>query len=120
MTIRAERVGAAFVVAPDGTLDLATIGSLSDSLVRASMSDLCGPIVVDLDGVTSLDDASLGILLGAAATARRRNRRFAVVCSSQLRGRLTLTGFDRAVDVYAALHDVPTDAVTTQTNTDER
>ena len=81
-----------------GEVDLATVPRLSDALTR--LLAYSGSVAVDLDGVHLLDDAGLGLLLGAAGRARQSDRELVVVCSpGALRDRLTLTGFDRAVTV---------------------
>jgi anti-anti-sigma factor len=64
-------------------------------------------VAVDLSDVVVLDDAALGLLLGAAARARSSGRELVVVTASEaMRRRLRLTRFDRAVDVRAQL-DAP-------------
>jgi anti-anti-sigma factor len=61
-------------------------------------------VIVDLDGVDALDDAGLGILLGAAAAARQAGGDLEVVCNRpSLRERLERTRFDRAVAVRATI-----------------
>jgi len=104
------------VLTLDGTVDLAATPRLHDVLRRFVGLEPPRPILVDLDGVTVLDDAALGLLLGAAATTRANGRTFAVVCSdTRMRKRLTETRFDRAVAVHPSLgaavaddvHEVP-------------
>ena len=61
-------------------------------------------LIVDLDGVTLLDDTGLGVLLGAAGSARQTGTDLFVVCNNQrLRERLDTTGFSRAVEVRERL-----------------
>lgn len=107
MDLRTNRreVAGHVVLAIDGTADLAALPILHDALQRVVGRATEGAsIVVDLDGVVLLDDAALGLLLGAAATARARSCDFRVVCSDErLRRRLTDTRFDRVVDVDASL-----------------
>lgn len=98
-------VGGRRVLHVHGEIDLATLPRLSDALTKA----VGGPedVVVDLDGVYVLDDAALGLLLGAAARARTAGADVVVVCSGEpLRARLGLTGFDRAVRVIATMADL--------------
>jgi len=98
LTARLTTVGETPVLQLSGEADLATLPRLSDALLRlVSAGQTCA---VDLDGVVVLDDAALGLLLGAAGRARQSNGDLVVVCTSgTLRSRLAQTGFDRAVRV---------------------
>jgi anti-anti-sigma factor len=93
------------VLVVEGAADLAATPTLHDALQRFVGQDgSTGPMVIDLDAATVVDDAALGLLLGAAATARAHGRSLSVVCSDErLRGRLADTRFDRAVDVVDSL-----------------
>ena len=63
-----------------------------------------GCLIVDLDGVTVLDDSGLGVLLGAAGSARQGGADLVVVCNNnRLRERFDVTGFSRAVEVRERL-----------------
>jgi anti-sigma B factor antagonist len=93
-------VGDDVVISLSGEVDLATIPLLHDNLVRALAHHPGRRLVVDLDGVTFLDDSGLGVLLGAAGSARQAGGDLTVVCNSdRLRERLDLTGFSRAVEM---------------------
>jgi len=95
---RQTTVGTTAVLSLAGEIDLATLPRLADALTRLASVD--GPVAVDLDGVFVLDDAALGLLLGAAARSRRQGHDLVVVCTNpSLRERLAITGFDRAVQV---------------------
>ncbi len=97
-------IGDAAVITLSGEVDLGTIPMLHDALSKALTHHPDRTIVVDLDGVTVLDDTGLGILLGAAGSARQAGADLAVVCNSQrLRERLVRTGFSRAVEVRERL-----------------
>jgi anti-sigma B factor antagonist len=88
------------VISLSGEVDLATIPLLHDSLSKALAHHPGRLIVVDLDGVTVLEDMGLGVLLGAAGSARQAGADLVVVCNNmRLRERLDRTGFSRAVDV---------------------
>jgi len=97
-------VGDDVVVALSGEVDLATIPVLHDALSKALTHHPGHALVVDLDGVTLLDDSGLGVLLGAAGSARQAGTDLVVVCNNQrLRERLDTTGFSRAVEVRERL-----------------
>jgi anti-sigma B factor antagonist len=99
-----DEVAGAIVVTVDGVVDLASVGRLHDDLSRAIRRHPGITLVVDLDAVTALDDAGLGILLGAAATARSEHGDLEVVCTRPaLRERLASTRFDRAVNVRSTI-----------------
>jgi anti-anti-sigma factor len=97
---RIDEVGGSIVVTVEGHVDLAAVGRLHDDLSRVTRQHPGVTVLVDLDAVGVLDDAGLGILLGAAASARSHGGDLAVVCTRPaLRERLTVTRFDRAIDV---------------------
>jgi len=103
LVVRQSQVGAVTVVHVSGEADLATLPKLADALTRAT-ADAAGIVAVDLDEVQVLDDAALGLLLGAAGRARQAGAELSVVCSAEpQRERLAITGFDRAVAVVSSL-----------------
>jgi len=104
MRAAVSTVGDAVVVAVDGVVDLAAVGTLHGDLVRAIRRHPGDTLIVDLDGVESIDDAGLGVLMGAAAAARSNGGDLQVVCNRvALRARLESTRFDRAVDVRSTI-----------------
>ncbi len=97
---RLDEVGGSIVVTVDGVVDLAAVGRLHDVLTRTVRQHRGLTVLVDLDGASVLDDAGLGVLLGAAAAARSDGGDLVVVCTRpSLRERLAQTRFDQAVDV---------------------
>jgi len=97
-------VGDDAVVTLSGEVDMATIPVLHDALTKALAHHPGRLLMVDLDGVTLLDDTGLGVLLGAAGSARQTGTDLFVVCNNQrLRERLDTTGFSRAVEVRERL-----------------
>lgn len=104
---RIATIGGRRVLALNGTIDLATLPRFNDCLIKL-LTDGAGHVgVVDLDGLNFIDDAALGLLLGAAGRARAGGGDLAVVVSEdRLRRRLTVTGFDKAVRVVAAISEV--------------
>jgi anti-anti-sigma factor len=92
------------VVALSGAAVLSTVPALQNALTTAILDHPATTIAVDLDGVEALDDVALGVLLGAAARARRGGGDLVVVVNDDaLRQRFALSGFDRAVTVSASL-----------------
>lgn len=93
-------VGGTPVLALAGSVDLATVPTLSGALFRLVGDHPGRSVAVDLDGVDVLDDSGLGVLLGAAGRARQQGGDLVVVVADErLRARFTDTGFDRAVDI---------------------
>jgi anti-sigma B factor antagonist len=102
---RLDDAGGRPVLQVSGEIDLATVPLLHDHLARALSQHHGATLWVDLDGVTTLDDTGIGVVLGAAGRAREQGGDLRVVCTSpRLLRRFALTGFDRAVAVEAHLH----------------
>ena len=97
-------VGGTTVVAIDGVLDLSSVGQLHNDLSNVIRRHPGEPLLVDLDATSAVDDTALGVLLGAAASARESGGDLQVVCTREaLRARLERTRFDRAIDVRATI-----------------
>lgn len=98
--MRRAVIGTTHVLSIVGDIDLSTIPRFTDALTRL-LADAAGSVVmVDLDGAHSVDDAALGLLLGAAGRARAAHGDLEVVATDpRLRARLSETGFERAVAV---------------------
>src|SRR5918994_2276466 len=93
-----EFVGTVPVLSLAGSVDLATVADLRDLLLRLAAEHPGQRVAVDLDGVDTLDDTGLGVLLGVAGRARQNGGDVGIVCrSAHVRERFTLTGLDRAV-----------------------
>ena len=104
LRVDATSVEGRTIVVCRGAVDLSTLPQLQSALARALAAAPGQPIAVDIDEVDSLDDAGLGILLGAAGRARRGGGDLAIVCSNAAtRERLAETGLDRAVSVVASV-----------------
>lgn len=104
MRTTVSMVGDAPVLAVEGVIDLSTIGQFHTDLLSAVRRFPGADLLVDLDAVTALDDIGLGVLLGAAATARDSAGSLVVVATNErLLGRLNRSRFDRAVDVRAGI-----------------
>lgn len=97
---RTITVGDVPALAVSGELDLASIPILRDAIVRLLSSTEGRMVAIDLDGVTVLDDAGLGVLLGAADRAREQGGDVVLVCSNErLRARFERSGLARAIEV---------------------
>ncbi len=72
-----------------GELDLTSGGELQEA-VRRAVEEGGEELLVDLGGVTFMDSAGLGALLGAARTARARRRAFGVTCPPGSEARLLI------------------------------
>jgi anti-sigma B factor antagonist len=95
-----EVVGTVPVLSLTGSVDLATVAVLRDLLLRLATEHPGQRVAVDLDGVDTLDDTGLGVLLGVAGRARQNGGDVMIVCrNAHVRERFTLTGLDRAVAV---------------------
>jgi anti-sigma B factor antagonist len=106
LVCRLDEAGLRPVLHLSGEIDLATLPALYDQLTRAIARHLGSTLWVDLDGVTTLDDTGLGLLLGAAGKARELGGDLRLVCTTpRLLERFEVTGFGRAVAVDAHLHD---------------
>lgn len=91
-------------VACDGVVDMASIGVFRDALLRCVHANAGEVVLVDLDGVTALDDSGLGMLLGAAAAARQSDGDLEIVCNNErLRTRLERTRLDLAITVRRSI-----------------
>jgi anti-anti-sigma factor len=84
----------------DGTADLASVPLVHDALRRFVTDHADSNASVDLDGAVVLDDATIGLLIGAAATMRDAGGSMRLVCSKpRLRERLDRLRVDRIIDV---------------------
>jgi len=83
-----------------GEASVSTLPHLSDTLNKATQEHPNTPVVINLNDLTLLDDAGIGILMGFAGKLRTSQVSCVVACSQvAIRSRLATTGFDRAVDV---------------------
>jgi anti-sigma B factor antagonist len=100
---RLRNAGGATIVELDGDADLASAPSLVPLLNRA-VAQAQQRVIVDLDGLAVLDDTALGLLVGAAATARRRQLAFELLSTNErVRDRLAETRVDQIVTVVDAV-----------------
>ena len=96
-----------YVIGFVGELDLSTLPQLSDLLNKA-VNQTHQHIALDLDGITVLDDAALGILLGAASRIRINGGQMSVVCSTpKIVDYLQRTQLDRIIPLANSVHNIP-------------
>jgi anti-sigma B factor antagonist len=92
------------VVTIAGALDLATMPRLRDRLVRVISERPGATLVLDLDGLSAIDDAGLGALVGALRRARVHGGDVVLVCTSaDLLELFALTRLDRAFAIHPNL-----------------
>lgn len=92
------------VVAFSGIVDLSTLATLRDVLLRIVTEHPRRRVAVDLDGVEMIDDAGLGIVLGGAARARGAGGDLVVVVANpRIRRRFSVSRFDRAIELHGTL-----------------
>lgn len=100
LRISTRRVADRHVIAIDGLADLGSVPLLQSGLRREIAAAPGATIVVDVDGLLALDDVALGVLLGAAATARDQGGELEVLTTSpRWVERFRATGFERAVTI---------------------
>ncbi len=108
LTVATTRVGGEIVLSLSGIADVSTMPLLQDRIRRALADHPGNTIVVDLDGLLALDDAALGLFLGASAQARQAGGQLVIVCSTdRLRRRLSMTGLDQLVTVRSTISTDP-------------
>ena len=104
LRITTRAVGDAVVVAIDGLADLASIPLLQDRLRREISHAPGATVIVDVDGLLAFDDVALGVLLGAAATARESGGDLQLLATaSRWRERFERTRLDRAIVIRSSL-----------------
>lgn len=88
-----------------GEVDFASAAGLRERLF--TLASAGRPLVADLDRVSFIDAAGLGVLAGAARQAAAHGASLRVVCARrQVRRLFRLTQLDQAVPVAASLAEV--------------
>jgi anti-sigma B factor antagonist len=105
VTVRHEQAVAIAEVA--GDIDLTTVGELRERLF--TLADESPSLIVDLNRVTFIDSAGLGVLIGAARRVEGHGGSLHAVCSQpQPRKLLWMTGVDRRIPLSATVDDALT------------
>ena len=82
------------IAAITGDVDIATVAQLRERLSRMMVTG--APLIVDLDRVSFIDAAGLGVLAGAASQAAAHGATVRVVCARpRIRRLFRLTDLDR-------------------------
>lgn len=92
------------VAAIDGELDIASVGDVKGTLLRAVDESAPG-LVLDLTHARYLDSAAVGVLFELAETLRRRGQTLRLVLPDEalMRKTLLLTGVDRVAEIDSEL-----------------
>jgi anti-sigma B factor antagonist len=102
VTVRREREVA--IVEVTGDIDLSTVAQLRQRLF--ALADEGQPLIIDLNRVTFIDSAGLGVLIGATRRVETRGESLHIVCSEpQPRKLLWMTGVDRRIPVSATVDE---------------
>jgi anti-sigma B factor antagonist len=97
LVIQQETTRGAVVCRPVGEVDSFSVSQLRQALAEVASSR---KLVIDLSGVTFVDSAGLGALIGGIRRTREHGGQVAVACGRPVLVRLLqTTGFDRIVTV---------------------
>jgi anti-sigma B factor antagonist len=105
VTVRYEREVA--IVEVTGNVDLTSVAELRERLF--ALADEGQPLIIDLDRVTFIDSAGLGVMIGAARRVEGHGCSLHAVCSQpQPRKLLWMTGVDRRIPLSATVDEALT------------
>lgn len=105
LSVTETRVDDLAVLGLSGDVDLSTLPRLSDALQRA-IANGSREIAVDLDGITVLDDAALGILLGNAARLSSAGGSLSIIVTNpRIRAHLHSTRLDEIVTIHSSIEE---------------
>jgi anti-sigma B factor antagonist len=100
VTVRRER--GVVIAEVTGDIDMSTVPGLRGRLFE--LADSGQPLIVDLNRITFIDSAGLGVLVGTARRADAHGGSLHAVCSRpQTRKLLWLTGVDRRIPLSATV-----------------
>jgi anti-sigma B factor antagonist len=101
--VKSHLEGDVLVVAPQGALDLHTVGALRKAFTRA-FKDGHTHLVVDLDGVDLMDSSGLGVLVGALKTAHESRGSVRLICTKPpLLRTFRVTGLNKVFTIHESL-----------------
>jgi anti-sigma B factor antagonist len=100
ITVRSER--GVVIAAVTGEIDISIVAPLRERLFE--LADSGGTLIVDLNRVTFIDSAGLGVLVGTARRIAVHGGSLHAVCAQkQTRKLLWLTGVDRRIPLAATV-----------------
>jgi anti-sigma B factor antagonist len=100
VTVRRER--GVVIAEVTGDIDMSTVPGLRERLF--SLADSGQPLIVDLNRISFIDSAGLGVLVSVARRADAHGASLHAVCSRpQTRKLLWLTGVDRRIPLTATV-----------------
>src|SRR6185437_7671989 len=100
VTVRRER--GAVIAELAGDIDMSTVAGLRERLF--GLADSGQPLIVDLNRITFIDSAGLGVLVAVARRVDGHGASLHAVCSRpQTRKLLWLTGVDRRIPLSATV-----------------
>jgi len=99
-----ERHGSLAAARVEGEIDASNVDGLEGKL-RASLTNDCDGLAVDLSGTTYLDSAGIALLFTLASDLRRHQQqlRLVVVSSSPIARMVSLARLDAAVPTHPTL-----------------
>src|SRR4051812_6578727 len=107
LIVRHLESGGVPVVSIAGEVDLATAPRLRDALLQAAVEHPGERVAIDLDGVSMLDSAGLGVLVGALRRVTATGGDLVIVCSApRLLELLAQCRLDRVFEIRSRLADV--------------
>lgn len=109
LSISTSTIGDTELVALSGELDLSGLPRAHDAIVRCGRGG-ARSIALDLDGVTLVDEPTLGAVVGALSTLVTEQRRCAIVANDpRLTARLSTLGVPGRVGLVGSAHDIASD-----------
>ena len=104
LTVEVRQEPGHVLVTVAGEVDIATVPQLRERLAAPAASGR--PLIVDLDGVTFIDAAGLGVLASAARRAAAGGAGLHAVCARhQVQRLFTITGLDRQIPLARTVRE---------------
>jgi len=105
MKVRRER--GVVIAEVSGDIDVSTVSGLRERMLELANSGQ--PLIADLNDVSFIDSAGLGVLIGTARRALERGGSLHAVCSKEAtRKLLWLTGVDRRIPLTSTVDEALT------------
>ena len=104
LTVRVRREQGCAIITVAGEVDIATVAQLRERLAELAGSGC--PLIADLDQVSFIDAAGLGVLAAAAGRSAAHGASLQVVCAQRRTRRLfRITKLDRYLAVSRTVAD---------------